>query len=263
MTATLAPYGHFLRLAARQRWDGSTIGFHRDVAEWSGLEPRVRERIALLVAGFCVGEARVAAELDPFAAASADPDAAACFEIQAVEERRHARFFDRWAEEVLGSPGETSFERAAGLARLVPPAFLELFEERLPRVTRTLAAGDREALGAAVGLYHMVLEGVVFTAGQLALAEELERVAALPGLRFGLDLVIRDEHWHMGFGARCLQDLGAGPEVAAALERDGEAAARAWGEAVGPELVERTIALHRRRLRAAGLASASAVGVAA
>ncbi len=253
MTATLAPYGHFLRLAARQRWDGATIGFGRDAEEWPGLAAGVRERVARLVAGFCVGEARVAVELDPFASASADPDAAACFEIQAMEERRHARFFDRWAAEVLGATGATPGERAAGLARHVPPPFLELFDERLPRVARALGAGEGEGLAAAVGLYHMVLEGVVFTAGQLALAQELERAAALPGLRLGLDLVLRDEHWHMGFGARCLQDLGAPPEMAAAIERDGEAAAGAWGAPVEPAIVERTIALHRRRLRAAGL----------
>lgn len=257
MSATLAGYGHFLRLASRRRWDGSTIDFRRDSEEWPRLDPDLRWRVERLVAGFCVGESRVAAELGPFAAATPDPDAAACFEIQALEERRHARFFDRWAAEVLGAPGSTPGERASGLGRLVPSDFLELFERRLPRVAAELDAGSDRGLAPAVGLYHMVLEGVVLTAGQLALTDLLEQAGALPGLAFGLDLVLRDEHWHVGFGARCLQDLGAAPEVAARIERDGEEAASAWGEAVGPELVERVTVLHGRRLRAAGIDSAA------
>ena len=61
-------------------------------------------------------------------------------------------------------------------ARTCPTEFLELFEVRLPEA----AAG---APGEAVGLYHMVLEGVVFTAGQLALLDLVDD--RLPGLTAG------------------------------------------------------------------------------
>ena len=50
----------------------------------------------------------------------------------------------------------------------------------------------------------MILEGVVFTAGQLALLDLLDD--RLPGLQRGTELVLRDERWHVGFGARCLAD---------------------------------------------------------
>ena len=63
-------------------------------------------------------------------------------------------------------------------------------------------SGCRRPLRAAgveaVGVYHMVLEGVVFTAGQLALLELVDD--RLPGLREGTELVLRDERWHVGFG---------------------------------------------------------------
>ena len=59
---------------------------------------------------------------------------------------------------------------------MLSPEFLALFEVRLP-----VAASS--APGEAVGLYHMVLEGVVFTAGQLALLDLLDD--RLPGLRSG------------------------------------------------------------------------------
>jgi len=49
----------------------------------------------------------------------------------------------------------------------------------------------------------MLLEGVVFDAGQEALLADLGD-GALPGVREGLERVARDERWHVGFGLRCL-----------------------------------------------------------
>jgi len=238
----LAGYGHFLRTAASLQWDETAIDLSVDARAFGGLGVDERERIGRLVAGFRLGERSVAAHLEPYARAAADPDAAACFEIQAVDEARHARFFERAAVEVLGDRYRST----------VPSAVAALFGERLPAAVAELAA-DPGGLDAAVGLYHMVLEGVVFTAGQLALLALLDEIDTLPGLRRGVDLVMRDEHWHMGFGARCLQDLGPSPETLAAIAREGERAAEAWGECVPPELAARVRALHRRRLRAAGL----------
>jgi ribonucleoside-diphosphate reductase beta chain len=138
---------------------------------------------------------------------------------------RHARFFARAARELgLGEP------RA-----LVSPAFLELFEARLPEA----AAAAADDLGAAVGVYHMVLEGVVFTAGQYALLERLD--LRLPGLRRGTELVLRDERWHVGFGTRCLIDAGLDE---AAILAEGERAAALWA----PEQAERVVGTLRRRL---------------
>ena len=97
------------------------------------------------------------------------------------------------------------------------------------------------APGEAVGLYHMVLEGVVFTAGQLALLDLVDD--RLPGLREGTELVLRDERWHVGFGARCLADLDY--DEAAILD-EGERAAALWA----PEYAERVVDGLRSRLRA-------------
>lgn len=212
-----ADYGHFLAIAARVQWDEAAIDLRADAAAW----PHVADgRLTELVAGFCVGEAGVAEHLAPFA----HGDAAACFEAQQHDEARHARFFARYAA-------------AAGLddpRAHVSGAFLELFEQRLPEA----AAG---APGEAVGLYHMVLEGVVFTAGQLALLDLLD--GRLPGLSEGVELVLRDERWHVGFGARCLADLDYDED---AILDEGERAAALWA----PEYAERVVAGLRSRLRA-------------
>jgi ribonucleoside-diphosphate reductase beta chain len=212
-----ASYEHFLGIAASVQWDERSISLRADARAW----PHVADaRLKELVAGFCVGEAGVAEHLTTFASGPA----ALCFEAQARDEERHARFFARYAAAVgLGDPRS-----------MVSPAFLSLFEERLPEAV----AG---APGEAVGLYHMVLEGVVFTAGQLALLDLVDD--RLPGLREGVELVLRDERWHVGFGARCLADLDY-DESAILLE--GERAAAIWA----PEYAGRVMDGLRSRLRA-------------
>ena len=256
----VAGYGHFLRTAASAQWDEAAVDLRPDAEAWPRLDPRLHERIARLVAGFCVAETAVATEILTFAAAAGDPDVAACFEAQAVDERRHARFFDRVAAEVAGVPGDSAAQRRTALSPRLEDEFLELFEERLPAVARALA-GDAPpgSLAAAVSLYHLVLEGVVFATGQLALARLLDG-GELPGLRRGTELVLRDERWHIGLGARLLDDLGHAA-TDGAVERvleEAETMAAAWGDAIDPELGRSVLGLHRRRLSAAGLAAAGA-----
>ena len=251
----IAGYEHFAALARRLQWDEAAIDLRANVDAWGRLEDGLRERVLGLVAGFCVGEASVAAELGPFAAA-AGPLAADCFEAQARDERRHARFFERVAAELVpgaaarerAAPGVAPRERVAAGAAVrerLAPEFLDLFEVRLPAAARSLAAGE-SGLADAVGLYHMVLEGVVFGAGLQAL---VEAAAGLPGLRRGAELVLRDERWHIGFGARCLQDADPAPETVARIVAEGEAAATAWSD-VGAEHAERAVSILRRRLGA-------------
>jgi ribonucleoside-diphosphate reductase beta chain len=175
----IAGYQHFLRLASRIQWDAEAIDLSADAAAWP-----VDERITGYVAGFLVGEEGVAEHLGAFLTADG---AQAVFDVQKRDEERHARFFQRYAEAV-GMADPRSF---------VSDEFAELFEVRLPRAAA--AAGVE-----AVGVYHMVLEGVVFTAGQYALLELVDD--RLPGLREGMELVLRDERWHVGFGTRCLAD---------------------------------------------------------
>jgi len=212
-----ASYEHFLDIAASVQWDEREIPLRADAQAW----PRVADaRLTELVAGFCVGEAGVAEHL----AAFADGPAAACFAAQQRDEERHARFFARYARAVgLDDP------RAHLSAQ-----FRELFEVRLPEAV----AG---APGEAVGLYHMILEGVVFTAGKLALLDLVDD--RLPGLKAGTELVLRDERWHVGFGARCLADLDYDE---AAILAEGERAAALWA----PEYAGRVIDGLRSRLRA-------------
>jgi ribonucleoside-diphosphate reductase beta chain len=211
----IASYEHFLGIAERVQWDEGAIDLSVDAAP--------DDRVARFLAGFCVGEAAVAEHLHDFF----DGPAAACFAAQRRDEERHARFFARYADGVgLGDPRE-----------LVSDEFAELFERRLPEAAARAGA-------EAVGVYHMVLEGVVFTAGQLALLDILD--GRRPGLRRGTELVLRDERWHVGFGTRCLLDAGLSDAAEATILEEGARAAALWA----PEQADHVMANLRRRLKA-------------
>ena len=247
---------HFAALAGRLRWDPAAIDLRADALAWPALSLERRARLTVLLAGFRVAESSVAEELAPFGPAADDRDTAAAFAAQHADEKRHAALFDRVAAEVLGLPGEGPQERRAAARAVTPAALLELFERRLPAAAAALATG-RTDLAEAVGLYHMLLEGIVLGSGQRALLDDLAD-GALPGVRAGVELVERDERWHVGFGLRCLRDLEPDPTRVTTLLAEGEAAAAAWGDAVPVHVRARAEAMHRRRLVAVGLTRAAA-----
>jgi ribonucleoside-diphosphate reductase beta chain len=246
----------YSQIVAKLHWEPTTIDLVPDAEAWPGLPEERRHRLTTLLAGFRVAEDSVAEHLTPFAdrAEHVDTMMMWIFFLQRRDEDRHALFFDRVAAEVLGLPGDTPAERLAAAREHVPAAFLRLFEERLPAVAAELAAGHTGILDG-IRLYHMVLEGAVFTAGQRALLNDLVD-DALPGVRKGVENVERDERWHVGFGVRCLTEA-KDPEVlldqvlATATE-----AAGAWGDAVPEASREYAVNLCRRRLSIAGLADA-------
>jgi ribonucleoside-diphosphate reductase beta chain len=243
-------YDSFVNLAETLQWDEAAIDFAPDQAAWPALEDAERARVLSLIAGFCIAESAVSGHLGSFQDAAADDWVAAAFRAQARDERRHARFFDRVAAEVAAVPGADTAARRDVLRTLVSPDLVALFEERLP-ATAVRLAEDRAGLTAAVGLYHMVLEGVVLLAGQNAMLDTLDRLSVrLPGVRRGVHLVLRDERWHIGFGTRLVQGADLGPDEVESLLALGQAAAGAWGDLVCPQAVEKAVRIHRSRLRA-------------
>jgi ribonucleoside-diphosphate reductase beta chain len=246
-------YDHFVLLAESLQWDEAEIDFSLDKKGWPTLGEPERARVLGLIAGFCIAESAVSVHIDAFEAAAGNQWMAAAFRAQSRDEHRHARFFDRVAAEVAAIPGDGVAARLDCLRALVSPELVALFEERLPATALSLAEG-REDLITAVGLYHMVLEGVVLLAGQNALLDALGQLSArLPGTRRGVELVLRDERWHMGFGTRLVQAAKLGRDEVAALLVLGQEAAGAWGDLIPPGAAERSVHIHQRRLRAADM----------
>jgi ribonucleoside-diphosphate reductase beta chain len=251
----------FSRIVARLHWNPAAIDFTPDVEAWPELPSERRRRVMTLLAGFCVAEEAVATELAPFTDAarkatltSTENLMAWVFYLQRRDEQRHARLFDRIGAEVLGLAGDTPAERREAARTHAPAALLDLFEVRLPALAAELAAGDT-GLSDGVSLYHMLLEGVVFDAGQHALLEDLAD-GALPGVRVGIERVERDERWHIGFGLRCLVETQPSPELLDdLLVRAGEVA-DVWGDAVPAATREESAQKVAHRLHAAGLIEA-------
>jgi ribonucleoside-diphosphate reductase beta chain len=254
MFARLSSYSH---IVARLQWDAAAIHFAPDARAWPGLPAARRRNLTTLLTGFCVAEEAVSQQLAPFAEATEDTLKAWVFFLQRRDEERHAVLFDRIAAEVLGLPGATPVERRAAARAHVPAAVLELFEVRLPALAAELAAG-RTGLGNGVSLYHMVLEGIVFAAGQRALLNDLAD-GALPGVREGVQRVDLDERWHVGFGLRCLLETHPSPDLIHDLLARAEDAAAAWGDAVPSATREHVARMCARRLSIAGLIGARAV----
>jgi len=245
----LTRYDNFVILAQSLQWDESAIDFAPDKTAWPTLDDTDRTQLLGLIAGFCIAESAVSGHIGSFQAAASDDLVAACFRAQARDEHRHARFFDRVATEVAAVPGVGIAARQDVLRTLVSPDLVALFEERLPATALRLAE-DSKGLIAAVGLYHMVLEGVVLLIGQNAMLDTLDRLSVkLPGVRRGVELVLRDERWHMGFGTRLVQGAGLGYDEVEGLLTLGQAAAGAWGDLVSASAVERAVRIHRHRLR--------------
>ena len=248
----------YSQIVARLQWEPAAIDLAADARAWPTLSDERRRRLTTLLAGFCVAEDAVAEHLTPFADVAEHVDTMMMwiFFLQRRDEDRHAQFFDRVAAEVLGLPGGSPAERRDAARALVPPALLELFEVRLPAVAAELAAG-RAGIVDGVSLYHMVLEGAVFTAGQRSLLEDLED-GALPGVREGVEHIDLDERWHVGFGVRCLTEAGDPDVVLEEVLARAVEAAGAWGDAVPTVTREYAVSLCRRRLAVAGLVEAPA-----
>ena len=98
-------------------------------------------------------------------------------------------------------------------------------------------------------LYHLVLEGVVFSVGQTAALDLLEEAATLPATREGVANVQADERWHVGLGVRCLQDTGVREDELEETLASAARATSAWQtDRIGPAHVAHAVEQHRRRL---------------
>ena len=249
----IAGYDHFVTLAESLQWDERDIDYSADREAWPQLTDSETARVLGLIAGFAIAETAVSGELDSYQAAASDNSMEAAFRAQARDEARHARFFDLVAAEVAGVPGANPAARRDALRAHVNADLVDLFERRLPATAQRLAE-DHQGLPAAVGLYHMVIEGVVLLAGQHAMLDTLEGLSVkLPGLHKGVELVLRDERWHIGFGSRIVQRADIGRDEADMLLEQGETAAKVWGDLITPAAIETAVRQHRRRLKAAGI----------
>jgi ribonucleoside-diphosphate reductase beta chain len=236
----------FSRVVAKLQWDEQRIDLAPDAEAFRAMPDERREKLTRILAGFRVADDAVSTNLEPFGPAANNSLIAWVVFLQKRDEKRHARFFDRVAAEVLGLPGETHEERTEAAREIAPPGIVELFHEQLPAMSAAMEEGSAD-LSDGMALYHMSLEGMVLSAGQRALLEDLDD-GAMPGVRQGVYHVELDERWHIGFGLRCLIDRHPPHELIDAIMGRAEECAAAWGDAIPEEIRDSVVPMARRRL---------------
>ena len=236
----------FSKLVAKLQWNPDAIDLEPDAKAWAELPDERRERLTTLLAGFRIADNAVSIHLEPFGPAAKNSLIAWVIFLQRRDEKRHANFFDRVAAEVLKLPGDAPEDRLAAAREYAPPGIISLFEEQLPAMAAEIEAGNAD-LNDGMSLYHMTLEGMVLSAGQRALLNDLDD-GVMPGVRKGVYHVELDERWHIGFGLRCLIDYNPPQETLDAIMERAEEASDAWGDAIPDDIRNLIVPMARRRL---------------
>ena len=191
----------------RGNWRASEIDFSVDREQWQSQFSDLERAAALWnYSLFFWGEDAVADGLSPYIDAAPLEEQKYFLATQQVDEARHAVFFKRFMEEVVGIGGTTG-EALAAIQPQLTWGFMQVFD-RLERMSDELRQ-DRSIpkLAQAITLYHVVIEATLAQPGQHFITSYLEDRKLLPGFREGMENVAQDEQRHIGFGVKMLSDL--------------------------------------------------------
>jgi hypothetical protein len=178
----------------REHWEERFSDFERTAALWN-------------YALFFWGEDAVADNLSPYIDAAPREEQKYFLTTQQVDEVRHAVFFRRFMNEVIGVRGRDTAGTLAAIEPQLTWGFRKLFE-RLDEMADELRRDrSRPKLAAAVALYHLMIEATIAQTGQHFIQSYLEERDVMPGFREGISNVAADEQRHIGFGVKLLADL--------------------------------------------------------
>jgi ribonucleoside-diphosphate reductase beta chain len=218
----LLSYRQLYELWERQQWRTQDIDFSQDRLDWQSFPEQERFQRMYGLSSFFIGEQKVTDELGPIIRAAPTEEMKIFLSTQIADEARHVRFFDRFYSEVGVLDSTSLAGRLSETSAHLNPAFGELFDGLLGSRTRRLEEDptDQVALVEAITLYHMIIEGMLALTGQHFIIDYNEREGVLPGFVQGFNLIARDEHRHVAFGARFLREKAAeSPEFTEAIQR--------------------------------------------
>ena len=195
-----------------QNWSTQKLDFAEDRAHWEAMADGFegfRTELQRSFTLFFVGEQAVTDTLSPLVHAAPDEPARIFLSTQLVDEARHAVFFSRFFEEVIGLSGGLS-EDIAVLKDRVVGAFRVIFDSDLVQATERvrMRPHDYGAWVEAITIYHLVVEGMLALTGQKFLLGVIRELGILPGFYTGFTAVARDESRHVNFGVRALMEAG-------------------------------------------------------
>jgi ribonucleoside-diphosphate reductase beta chain len=205
----LMSYEQLYALWERQNWRAHELDFSVDREQWLVTPSEAQRHTAFSIGSFYVGEERVTADLAPFLLAAPSGEVEAFLATQLVDEMRHAVFFDRWANEVMGLESGSFRERLREIEDRMLGPWHFLFDDSLREIANRIKdrPDDLELFVEGIVTYHMVTEGVLAMPGQRIMIEYTGEHGLYPGFNEGFSLVEQDEHRHIAFGVRFLKDV--------------------------------------------------------
>ena len=205
----LMSYEQLYALWERQNWRAHELDFSVDREHWLVSPAESQRHTAFSIGSFYVGEERVTADLAPFLLAAPSGEIEAFLATQLVDEMRHAVFFDRFANEVMGLESGSFRARLLEIEDRMLGPWRFLFDDSLRDIAGRIKAkpDDLELFVEGIVTYHMVTEGVLAMPGQRIMIQYTADHDLYPGFNRGFRLVEQDEHRHIAFGVRFLKDV--------------------------------------------------------
>ncbi len=179
----------------RQNWMTQDLDFSEDATQWASMEgyfEGLRTELQRSFTLFFVGEQAVTDTLSPLVHAAPDEPSRIFLSTQLVDEARHAVFFSRFFDEVIGIPGGLSAALAAVKDKTVG-GFRHIFDNDLVEATDNVRMNphDYGAWVEGITIYHMIIEGMLALTGQKFLLGIIRELGILPGFYTGFTAVAR------------------------------------------------------------------------
>jgi ribonucleoside-diphosphate reductase beta chain len=220
---TAGPIFRKYEKAMRKFWSVAELDFAPDAADWQRIDDTQRSGLLGVTVRFLAGEQAVTDELVPMLAAA---HALRRFDWNVflatflMEEAKHAEFFMRWHEAVVGivDPPEVA-RHFLVRERTVDPSgrfeLKDLLHEGLPRYGRalldaSLGGSEAEIERAFVrfaAAYNAFAEGVLTMPSYEIVIDTTELWQAFATLRQGFRLILMDEGRHITFGTEACRIL--------------------------------------------------------
>jgi 1,2-phenylacetyl-CoA epoxidase catalytic subunit len=201
-------YTDLYRRWEKSNWSAYDIDFSVDREAWSELSEMQRRSALWTYSMFFYGEDSVTDNLSPYIEAAPREEQKYFLATQQVDEARHAIFFHRFFNEVIGLDG--SIGETLDFTRQYHGWGYRHVFDRLDKMADELRR-DRSLpkFAQAIALYHLVVEATLAQPGQHFIEDYFTKAGTLPGFSAGMKNVSRDEQRHIGFGVKVLSELFA------------------------------------------------------
>jgi ribonucleoside-diphosphate reductase beta chain len=202
--------------AIRKFWSVEDLDFSQDARDWERIDDDQRRGLLGVTVRFLAGEQNVTNELVPMLAAAQALrrfDWTVYLSTFLMEEAKHAEFFMRWHDNVVGvlEPEEVA-QHFLVRGKTVDPSgrfeVRDVLHEALPyygrRLLESTLGGDKaeieRAFVAFSAAYNAFVEGVLTMPSYEIVIDTTTAWNAFPTLRQGFRLILMDEGRHITFG---------------------------------------------------------------